>query len=595
MSDRGTLKRSVLVATVVVVAAIVGGAALAGSAVAAENLHDGSTTHPSTGETIYAANSTEKKSITYGYVVENVTNSGETVELYLQFEDPFNNTKGDDRLSSFGGNVTCLCGGNPQSVGIASSADIVDGPDGDGNQETIKIAVDPDIKDKPIDIIVNFTGDVTWTEEQTNVKYNVSGAVIEPNKDIDPPEQFEKVIVAGGLYTETAGTRSVSSSSATLAAQVWNLNGTSDANLSFTYWKKNQKASTQQTTSEITVDKAPDTYGQEVTGLDEGETYRFKSTADNGKETDEGPILEFATSGLNVDTEDPSSITDDTATLNGNLKDLAGENSVDVRFRYWEKGDKQGTYSSTDFVSKSSTGSFSETVSGLNSNTTYVFVAEVETSDGTNDFGAKLEFDTADELGVTTNGATEITDDTATLNGELTELAGEDSVDVRFRYWEKGDKRGTYSSTDFVSKSSTGSFSETVSGLNSNTTYVFVAEVETSDGTNDFGAKLEFDTANELDVTTNSASGVTSDSATLNGELNGLAGEDSVDVRFRYWEKGDKQGTYSSTDFVSKSSTGSFSETVSGLNSGTTYVFVAEVETSDGTNDFGAKLEFTTS
>jgi len=393
MSDRGTLKRSVLVATVVVVAAIVGGAALAGSAVAAENLHDGSTTHPSTGETIYAANSTEKKSITYGYVVENVTNSGETVELYLQFEDPFNNTKGDDRLSSFSGNVTCLCGGNPQSVGISSSAVIVDGPDGDGNQETIKIAVDPDIQDKPIDIIVNFTGDVTWTKEQTNVKYNVSGAVIEPNKDVDPPEQFEKVIVAGGLYTETAGTRSVSSSSATLAAQVWNLNGTSSTDLWFTYWERGKKGSTQEWTPHFDASTVPATYGQDVTGLSEGTTYVFHSAANNGKEYDDGPRLTFTTEGFNVNTDPATGVRTSNATLNGELTDLGGASSAEVWFTYWEKGAKSSTQEWTRHQTKSSTGSFSEPVGGLKSNTTYVVRAA--TNNGNEyDSGAEREFTT---------------------------------------------------------------------------------------------------------------------------------------------------------------------------------------------------------
>ena len=81
MSSTSTRQRTVLVAVAVVLATLVGGIALTGSAVAAENLQDGSTTHPSTGEYVYAANASEKKSITYGYVVENVTNTGESVEL----------------------------------------------------------------------------------------------------------------------------------------------------------------------------------------------------------------------------------------------------------------------------------------------------------------------------------------------------------------------------------------------------------------------------------------------------------------------------------------------------------------------------------
>jgi subtilisin len=148
--------------------------------------------------------------------------------------------------------------------------------------------------------------------------------------------------------------------------------------------------------------------------------------------------------------------------------------------------------------------------------------------------------------------------------------------------------------TGFRSMSSTGSFSEAVSGLNPNTTYVVLAEVEDSDGNVDFGQELEFTTADDLDVTTESASNVGSSSATLNGKLTSMQGENSVDVRFRYWEKGNKGNTYTMTGFRSMSSTGSFSESVSNLTSGTTYVFVAEAETQDGETDIGQEREFST-
>jgi subtilisin len=248
----------------------------------------------------------------------------------------------------------------------------------------------------------------------------------------------------------------------------------------------------------------------------------------------------------------------------------------------------------TGFQSMSSTGSFSEAVSGLNPNTTYVVLAEVEDSDGNVDFGQELEFTTADDLNVDTNPSTDVKDTSATLNGDLTGLGGADSVAVRFRYWEKGNKGNTYTMTGFQSMSSTGSFSEAVSGLNPNTTYVVLAEVEDPNGNVDFGQKLEFTTADDLDVTTESASNVGSSSATLNGKLTSMQGENSVDVRFRYWEKGNKGNTYTMTGFRSMSSTGSFSESVSNLTSGTTYVFVAEAETQDGETDIGQEREFST-
>jgi subtilisin len=148
--------------------------------------------------------------------------------------------------------------------------------------------------------------------------------------------------------------------------------------------------------------------------------------------------------------------------------------------------------------------------------------------------------------------------------------------------------------TDSQSVSATGSFSQSVSGLHNNTTYVYVAEAIQSDGDNTFSGESEFTTP-EFNVDTDPASSVGSNSATLNGNLTGLGGDSSVDVRFRYWEQGSKSSTYTVTDSQSVSSTGSFSQSVSGLNSGTTYVYVAEVQDSDGNVDFGSEVEFTTS
>jgi hypothetical protein len=164
--------RTVTLTVAVVLAALVGGIALVGTATAAENIQDGSVTDPSTGEAVYAANTSEKKELTYGYVVEDVSNSGDSVKIYVEFNDQFNVSSGRLDASSFSGNVTCRCGGTPESVQISESAIAVDG-DGDGIEETILIEVQEDKRDQPIDLIVNLTGTVEWSEDSRNVAYQV--------------------------------------------------------------------------------------------------------------------------------------------------------------------------------------------------------------------------------------------------------------------------------------------------------------------------------------------------------------------------------------------------------------------------------------
>ena len=219
MSSTVTVIRTVSLAVAVVLAALTGVALVgaAAAAAAAENIHDGSVTDPSTGETVYAANTSEQKELTYGYVVENVTDSGESVKIQVAFNDQFNVSSGRLDASSFSGNVTRRCGGTPQDVQISESAIAVDG-DGDGIEETIRIGVQPDERDQPIDLIVNVTGPVEWSEESTDVAYPVEGYVDDPNRNDASRTSFETVTVAGSVYTETGEASGITDTEATLNA-----------------------------------------------------------------------------------------------------------------------------------------------------------------------------------------------------------------------------------------------------------------------------------------------------------------------------------------------------------------------------------------
>jgi len=92
-------------------------------------------------------------------------------------------------------------------------------------------------------------------------------------------------------------------------------------------------------------------------------------------------------------------------------------------------------------------------------------------------------------------------------------------------------------------------------------------------------------------VTTGSATNVGLDSATLNGTLNSLEGNSSVDVYFDYKKASDSSFTSTSTQTLS--STGSFSESISNLSSATEYEYKA-VATDGSTTWEGGLQTFTT-
>ncbi len=96
-----------------------------------------------------------------------------------------------------------------------------------------------------------------------------------------------------------------------------------------------------------------------------------------------------------------------------------------------------------------------------------------------------------------------------------------------------------------------------------------------------------------LAVSTGSASNVTETEATLGGSLDDLGGASSADVYFEYGESGTTLDNTTATQTLS--ATGSFSDTVSGLNAGTDYDFRAVANASDGDSATGTAGTFTTS
>jgi hypothetical protein len=291
--------------------------------------------------------------------------------------------------------------------------------------------------------------------------------------------------------------------------------------------------------------------------------------------------------GPEVTTDAATDVTSDSATLNGNLTSLGNASSVDVWFEYATDAfyiSNAGNYSSsTAPQTMLIAGLFNSSVGALSANTTYHFRAMASDGNTTVSGNDTTFTTTAQALGVTTDAATGVTSDSATLNGNLTGLGNASSVDVWFQYATDAFYIGngsTYSnSTATQPMSSPGHFSSFIGVLSGNTTYHFRAMA--SDGnTTVSGNDTIFTTAAQaLGVTTDAATDVTSDSATLNGNLTGLGNASSVDVWFQYATDAFYIGngsTYSdSTATQPMSSPGHFSSFIGVLSGNTTYHFRA--------------------
>jgi len=185
---------------------------------------------------------------------------------------------------------------------------------------------------------------------------------------------------------------------------------------------------------------------------------------------------------------------------------------------------------------------------------------------------------------VTTGTASNITATSATLSGNVTS-AGVASVTSRgFLY-------GTNSSDltqTVLGGSGTGSYTASLSGLTSGTTYYYKAFATNNAGTA-YGEIMSFTTPNLPTVTTGSASSVTATGATLSGNVTSAGGATVTARGFLY---GTNSNNLSQT-VQNGSGTGSFTKSLTGLTSGTTYYYKAYATNSAGTA-YGELMSFTT-
>ncbi len=310
-----------------------------------------------------------------------------------------------------------------------------------------------------------------------------------------------------------------------------------------------------------------------------------------------------------VTTNKETSVDEDSGVLNGYVDFTSDVDSGEVYFQY---GTSLGNLSnSTSRISRSSDGSFSQTISGLNDDTTYYFRAVTRGDDGNLYYGATRFFttddeettNTSDEADVNTIAASSVDEDSARLNGEVTEG---DNVEVWFAFDENDSTPSCSDSSQRESVSGSfddgDDFSKVVTGLDENEEYFFRACVRGDDGDVVSGSIRSFTTDDEddnntdadADVNTMVASSVDEDSARLNGEV---TEGDNVEVWFVY-STNSTPSCSSSTNRVLVSGDyddgDDFSKVITGLNDNTRYYYRACALGDDGERVSGNIRNFTT-
>ncbi len=357
-------------------------------------------------------------------------------------------------------------------------------------------------------------------------------------------------------------------------------------------------------------------FNQAITGLTPNTTYYYCAIATNAVGTAFGSVRSFTTPTVPfVTTNAATSITNSSATLNGAGTPNGASTLGYFRFGLTNPGTCNDTFGSrapdtsgSSLGSGTTSQSFSRSISGLSAATTYYYCAIATSAEGTA-FGEVRSFTTAGPPIVTTLAATPVSSTGATLNGRASPNGS--SAFGYFRYSSTNpvtctDGFGTRAPPSSGSDTSLGSgttetnFSRAISGLLPGSTYYFCAIARSAYGTS-YGPVLSFTTpAAAPIVSTLSASGLGTTSATLNGS--GNPNGDSTTGWFRYATS--SPGTCNDTFGTRVPATGgislgsgtssvSFSQMISGLTPSTTYYYCAIVSSSTGTA-LGTVRAFTT-
>ncbi|RLI72284.1 MAG: hypothetical protein DRP02_02400 [Candidatus Gerdarchaeota archaeon] len=299
-----------------------------------------------------------------------------------------------------------------------------------------------------------------------------------------------------------------------------------------------------------------------------------------------------------MSTEAATSLTNEGATLNGTIVDV-GEANPTVRGFYYKEG-STGDPTASDMVISSngdfSAGAFTEELTGLDFGTDYRIAAFATNSAGT-DVGETVGMTTLIETPtVTTQNPSDVVQETATLNGNITDVGDENATERGFYYKQgtTGDPTSADTVVSDLGDFGAGAYTKGISGLTAGTAYR-VAAFATNGGGTVVGSTVNLLTLDVPSMTTEAVSDIEPETATLNGTITDTGNDNPTERGFYYKEgsSGDPTASDSKISSFGDFGVGAYTESLSGLPDSTDFRVAAFSTNSIGTT-IGATVGFST-
>jgi uncharacterized protein (TIGR02145 family) len=349
------------------------------------------------------------------------------------------------------------------------------------------------------------------------------------------------------------------------------------------------KSNNPETDDEITQDgQGTGDFNSNLSNLDKNSTYYVRAYASNEAGTAYGNENQFTTNELNISvtTNDINSITAVGAEGGGNILNNSS-------YPITEKGlcwNTTGNPTIVDYSVQegSGDGSFSSTLSGLNYETFY-YVRAYATNDAGTVYGEEKTFTTLDGIpSLTTSSITNITPSSAESGGEITNNEGL-NINSRGVCWNTTGNPVT-SDNNTSDGTGTGTFISSLTNLNLNTTY-YVRAYATTDAGTGYGDEKSFTVGGKPTVTTAAIVNINGTSAEGGGDVTDNGGF-SVSEKGICWSTA-QDPTIDDNHTNQGTGTGSFTSSISGLSTSTTY-YVRAYATNDAGTSYGDEISFST-